>query len=414
MKNCIPFDEMRSRCRVALKAHGIKTSTVYDYQRSLAPLISYMEAKGIKSYTSTLGEEFAMTLKYDSGMSCNKRNDVYKVIKLLNFILGEGASPLIRPARIRYEYAEVFRETIERFLQKMETLGRSSNTLACYKHGLSQFSIRMALEKLTPNTLSREKIVQFFENNPIGKRGSTVSAVKFYCMFLHSEGILQDDLEGFFGRFGKRGPKRLLSYYSPEEITKIESAIDRNTDTGKRDYAMILMATRLGLRSSDVRDLKFSNINWDTNEICLVQYKTKQTITLPLLRDVGEAIIAYIKNGRPQSSSKCVFISHNFPYDRIQMEHFHQMVTKYIRKAEVNDNDRHHGPHALRHSLATAMLNNGESLHVISEVLGHTSTVSTEDYLTVNVPNLLICSLDVPIVDENFYHQGGGLFYDYD
>lgn len=233
-------------------------------------------------------------------------------------------------------------------------------------------------------------------------------------MFLHSEGILQDDFEGFFGRFGKKGPKRLLSYYSPEEITKIESAIDRNTDTGKRDYAMILMATRLGLRSSDVRDLKFSNINWDTNEICLVQYKTKQTITLPLLRDVGEAIIAYIKNGRPQSSSKCVFISHNFPYDRIQMEHFHQMVTKYIRKAEVNDNDRHHGPHALRHSLATAMLNNGESLHVISEVLGHTSTVSTEDYLTVNVPNLLICSLDVPIVDENFYHQEGGLFYDYD
>lgn len=55
------------------------------------------------------------------------------------------------------------------------------------------------------------------------------------------------------------------------------------------------MATRLGLRSSDVRDLKFSNINWDTNEICLVQYKTKQTIALPLLRDVGEAIIAYIK-----------------------------------------------------------------------------------------------------------------------
>ena len=52
-------------------------------------------------------------------------------------------------------------------------------------------------------------------------------------MFLHSEGILQDDFEGFFGRFGKRGPKRLLSYYSPEEITKIESAIDRNTDTGK-------------------------------------------------------------------------------------------------------------------------------------------------------------------------------------
>lgn len=118
---------MRSRCRAVLKTHGIKTSTVYDYQRSLAPLISYMEAKGIKSYTSALGEEFAMTLKYDSGMSCNKRNDVYKVIKLLNFILGEGASPLIRPARIRYEYAEVFRKTIERFLQKMETLGRSTN-----------------------------------------------------------------------------------------------------------------------------------------------------------------------------------------------------------------------------------------------------------------------------------------------
>lgn len=67
MKASIPFDEMRSRCRAALKAHDIKTSTVYDYQRSFAPLISYMEAKGIKSYTSALGEEF--TLDYNTELA---------------------------------------------------------------------------------------------------------------------------------------------------------------------------------------------------------------------------------------------------------------------------------------------------------------------------------------------------------
>jgi len=109
-------------------------------------------------------------------------------------------------------------------------------------------------------------------------------------MFLHSESILQYDFGDFFRMYEKIGIKQqLLSYYGPEEIAKIEFAIDENTVTVKRDYPMRLIATRLGLR----RCKRFENQqhHWNNNEISLVQHMTKQTITLPLLKDIREVII---------------------------------------------------------------------------------------------------------------------------
>lgn len=413
VKLSIPFDELRTLCRNELKKHEIKTSTVDDYQRALSPLISFMEKEEIIAYTPNVGENFMRVIKYDTNYSCANRHKFYKSIRLLNFFLGEDSSPLIRPARIRYEFAESFKDAIEMFLLKFKQLGRSENTMASYQSALSKFSIRMAIENATPSTLTRQNIVDFFSTVE-KRRPFIVTAVKYFCLYLHHEGFIVDDFQSFFRQFGKRPPKKLLSYYTPDEINRIESSINRDTEIGKRDYAMILLASRLGLRSSDIRALKFSNIDWDKQNITIVQYKTQRTLTLPLLNNIGDAIVDYIKNSRPKSSIKRIFITHSFPYDGISTEFFHNMITSYIKRAEVFKPDKKHGPHSLRHSLATNMLNNGEQFPVISAVLGHSTTASTMDYLTVDVTNLLRCSLDVPPVNESFYKQGGGLFYDYD
>ena len=168
---------------------------------------------------------------------------------------------------------------------------------------------------------------------------------------------------------------------------------------------MVLLASRLGLRASDVAGLKFSEIDWENCTITRKQYKTGRTITLPLLSDVGEAIIDYILNARPKTNGiDSIFISHKCPYRPCSSVAFTNLVRRIISRSVVSSDGRH--------SLATALMNDGVEFPVISEVLGHKSVLSTTFYLGVSVKNLLDCSLEVPIVQDDFYTQKGGEFYE--
>ena len=91
------------------------------------------------------------------------------------------------------------------------------------------------------------------------------------------------------------GSSRLPSAYTQEEVRIVEKSVDRTSNIGTRNYAMLLLATRLGLRASDIARIEFSNIDWDKNLVRINQYKTKRLVELPLIKDVGEAIIEYLQ-----------------------------------------------------------------------------------------------------------------------
>jgi len=206
--------------------------------------------------------------------------------------------------------------------------------------------------------------------------------------------------------------EKVPSFYTNEEIRKMALTIERNTPAGKRNYAMFMLASQLGMRSSDIRHLQFGNINWERNIITFKQYKTEKTIELPLFTNIGEAIIDYIRNGRPPSKEKTIFLRAVAPFTAINdSSSFSCIISNIIYKAGIETKGRHHGSHCLRHSLATNLLKQGTSLPVISETLGHNNTGSTLIYLHVDVKGLLRCSLDVPPVSEKFYMQKGGMFY---
>ncbi|MCG8322314.1 MAG: tyrosine-type recombinase/integrase [Cytophagales bacterium] len=188
--------------------------------------------------------------------------------------------------------------------------------------------------------------------------------------------------------------------------------MDRSSPVGKRDYAMLLLATRLGFRSSDIAGLQFANLDWDNNLIGLTQYKTKREIELPLLSDVGEAIINYLQHARPASSEPNVFLSACAPYRPINRLIINGAISRIIIASKVDIRNRKFGPHAMRHTLATRLLSNGTPLPIISEVLGHEATQTTMKYLRVDLNNLQHCALGVPIVAKSFYEQRGGMFYE--
>ena len=184
--------------------------------------------------------------------------------------------------------------------------------------------------------------------------------------------------------------------WKKQDIIKLLGAVDRGNPLGKRDYALLLLVVRLGLRASDIRNLRLKNIEWNRKKIAIIQVKTRQTLELPILDDVGWALIDYLKNGRPKTKSDTVFVNHKAPYGRFKetngMQH---ILWKYMGFAglEIPKNE-HCGLHSLRSTLARTMLEHGASLPVISEVLGHESIQSTSYYLKINLEALRKCAID--------------------
>jgi integrase len=189
---------------------------------------------------------------------------------------------------------------------------------------------------------------------------------------------------------------RVPSVWDRADVAKILEAVDRGNPGGKRDYAIILLITRLGLRGIDVKRLRFADLDWPGNRLSVVQAKTGHRVQLPLLKDVGWAIIDYIRHGRPPSECPQVFLRHTAPIGPFSdQDHLHQILVKHARAAHVPlGENRRHGMHSLRHTLATRLLEHGTPIEQISDILGHQTVTATGAYLKSSLRLLAQCALD--------------------
>ena len=186
------------------------------------------------------------------------------------------------------------------------------------------------------------------------------------------------------------------SSWVKEDVIKLMNSIDRSNPCGRRDYAMLLLVVRLGLRTSDIHNLKLTDFDWTNKKIHIIQTKTREPLELPLLEDVGWAVIDYLKNGRPKTEYTTLFVRHSPEggsiSDRNKLE---RVLHKHMRIAGLEiPKTEHRGLHSLRSSLARTMLESGAPLPVISEILGHRSTLSTSHYLKINMSALRKCAID--------------------
>lgn len=191
--------------------------------------------------------------------------------------------------------------------------------------------------------------------------------------------------------------------WTAEEVRRVLTAIDRASVTGKRDYAMILATARLGLRISDLRQLELGDLDWRGKQIRIVQHKTGRPLSLPLLDDVGWAIIDYIRDGRPETACPKVFVKHRHPFDTFGCaSSVASRLSRHAARAGiVFGPDEVRGMHSLRGALAVAMIGNGVPMPVVSAVLGHASSDTTQAYyLRFDVERLRHCALDVEDVLE--------------
>ena len=193
------------------------------------------------------------------------------------------------------------------------------------------------------------------------------------------------------------------SVYSKEEVEQLLSSVDRNTEVGRRNYAILVLIARLGLRSSDIVNLRFKNLNFTANVIGITQVKTGELLTLPLTAGIRNATLDYTVHRRPDHNSDYVFLSSDAPIRPLGDRAIYLIVSRAFTTAGVQINGRKHGPHALRSSLATALLDEGYSYPVITKVLGHNDPNTAQHYVKVDIIHLRECAMQVPPPSGMFY-----------
>jgi site-specific recombinase XerD len=235
-----------------------------------------------------------------------------------------------------------------------------------------------------------ESYLKTIEDKAVKYIGVFLYVFRNFFSFLYERGYTAYDLAPMLPKVRIFRNASIPYVWSKADIKKLLGAIDRDDPKGKRDYAILLIAIRLGLRIGDIRSLKKSSIDWNRKTINLKMSKTGQPIELPLLKDIGWAIIDYLQNGRPATNSECLFVRHKAPFNAFGGRNgFNKELHRYILKAGLNmPGDQRHGMHSLRSTLAGNMLEIKSPLPIISEALGHQSVNTTSIYLKIDIEGL--------------------------
>jgi integrase/recombinase XerD len=276
---------------------------------------------------------------------------------------------------------------------------------------LYDFFCYLEKQSLSLDHLCIEVMEDFFNSMgySLASRHNCSSTLRIYFRYAHDNGITTKDNSIFILRDNYKNRCKIPTTYDEDEIRRILASVERSSCIGKRDYLILLLAAEYGWRSSDIVNFRFNQIDWDKNVIRFNQSKTGIPVEYPLVSSVGNAIIDYLKNGRPVTDSEEIIVSAESAKKGhpLSTPTVHSIVAKYMHKANIKDwKSKKHGPHSLRHSLATNMLKKNVTLPIISTILGHQNTESTKVYLKVDIEKLKQCPLSMPRICSKYYGAG--------
>ena len=218
------------------------------------------------------------------------------------------------------------------------------------------------------------------------RAGLMVSALRSFFRFLHHRGDITIDLAACVPPIANWKFSTLPKFIQPDQIQRVLNHCDRQAATGRRDFAILLLLARLGLRACEIVGLTLDDIHWQAGKIS-IRGKAKQPAMLPLPPDVGRAIAAYLKNDRPTCSTRRLFICMRAPHRGFANSiAISTIVARSLKRAGIDC--PHTGAHLFRHSLATQMLRQGATLSDIALLLRHRSLNTTTIYAKVDLTAL--------------------------
>jgi len=221
-----------------------------------------------------------------------------------------------------------------------------------------------------------------------------LSTVKTFLRVLAEIGRTDRDYSGVVPIFKR--PQKMPTVYYENEIQQFEDQVREHSS--KRNYAMILLATRLGIRSGDIARLRFDDVDFRAETVRITQQKTAAEMELPLVSEVKSALRDYIDNSRPVSGSPYIFVREKPPFDNqpLTISYIGNMVRRHLDYCGIESGGRQRGPHSFRSSFASSMVNDGISYDAVRKALGHVDPNAIKSYAKLDVEKLRGYALAVP------------------
>lgn len=405
-QNNVTIQSLREQLVSELKKNNYTRGTIQLYTEHVNQILRYMAENDVNAYTSQIADEFYREVVKSRSYSERTHRFYRTVIRRLNDLyLGKGF--VVSVPRKDLTLPESFRFTASAYLDYCEKNGNSSFTLKAKERAIHFFVTN--LEQLGCHSFS-ELTAQLVSNASILiKNKEFYSELRDFVRYLNVSGYTDLDFSTLVPKH-RRG-FRIPATYTAEEISMVEQSVDTSVPPGKRDLAIILLASRLGIRAGDIAAMKFSNLDFEHDRICFVQNKTGNSSDLYMLPEIKAALLDYLGNERPSSLCELVFLKAIAPHDGISYSVVSFAVKKHMQRSGIDFSKKKHGPHSLRSSLATSMVNDGVNYDSVRKVLGHESENAIKHYARVDAVMLRRCALEAPEPSLAFksFLEGGAL-----
>ncbi|MDD4518880.1 MAG: site-specific integrase [Limnochordia bacterium] len=406
MDSRLTIQELSATVLSELENLNYSRNTICGFGASFKKITAYAEELGVKYFTEEFGRQY-LAVKHDCTV------DYYEEP------FPPRAKHAIRCIRLLGDY-QLHGVIIRRIVKKKNYVKppQFQGVLAAYEKECAnnEYSVRgmrtrlqrlfffidyiglrniQDVNDITPEIISDyvKTIFPYHEKSI----SSILSTLRVFLKFLYLNRYTDIDLSVAVPKQNRYYYPPVPSTWNPEDVKRMLDNIDRGNPVGKRDYAILLMVAKLGIRVGDLKSLKLTDLDWRSRQISICQQKTGVQVTYPILDDVGWALIEYLRYGRPSAcSSPYLFVRLNAPYEAFgENANLHNIITKYTRAAGIKvPHKSRHGLHSLRHTLASTLLEQETPLAVISEILGHVNARSTTIYLRTDMEGLRRCALD--------------------
>jgi integrase/recombinase XerD len=325
------------------------------------------------------------------------RGDVAALKQFMDFLRREGVVPAEKKPSVRLTPVEQCAQAFERYLR--EERGLASVTILYYVTFVRSFlHDRFGNGRVALGRLCAGDVVRFVQSEAprlhVKRAQLLTTALRSFLQYARYRGDIALDLAVAVPSVANWSMTSIPRAIPENQVRRLLASINRRTAMGRRDYAILLLLARLGLRSSEVVFLDLDDIDWKTGRLS-VHGKRGRRIELPLPTDVGEAIVAYLQQGRPCSTSRRVFLRSKAPIrGLLGPSAIGSLVRRRLNRAGIDAPTK--GAHQFRHGLATQMLRHGASLAEIGQVLGHRSPETTKIYAKVDLDALRTLALPWP------------------
>ncbi|MEE9146038.1 MAG: site-specific integrase [Candidatus Tectomicrobia bacterium] len=378
-----------------LSQQGYTSSSAKYTMRLLADLSSWLLRQALTA--ADFNEQLSSEFLQDRSRRCRPhRNDRAALRRLLEHLRDQGILP-IPIVETETDDSDRLVGDFQHYLLEQRCL--APTTVDYYLKTVQSFlrerfgTQALNLEALCPQDIT-DFMIQQARHYSSGRAKLFATALRSFFRFLLQRGAIARDLAQVVPTVPNWRLSTLPRFMKAEDVDRLLQTCDRTTPKGQRDYAILLLLARLGLRAGEVAALTLDDLDWGAGELLICGKGARQD-RLPLPHEVGEALATYLRHGRPPSASRQVFIRMRAPRRGFSDG---QAVGTIVRRTLVQAglNPALKGAHLLRHSLATELLHNGASLTEIGELLRHQNIETTRIYAKVDQGALRALALPWP------------------